>query len=237
MFESILLEISTYHFWAALVGIILVDILLSGDNALVISAVTSKLPKGQQKAGVLIGASLAVGLRIALAFGAGWLLNLPFLAALGGLYLIKVAYDLVKYEDEHDSTHKEARSLWAAIVTIGLVDVSMSLDNVLAIASMAHGSTLLMALGVALSIPMVVGFSLLINAMLQRFPQLKWAGAVFLALIAGKVIAHDQFLQGKLPIDDAYFTYLLALASVTIVVVGGLVSRARGRNQAHYHTV
>lgn len=225
MFQQFLAEIATTHFWIALLGIIFVDILLSGDNALVISAVTSKLPKNQQRAGVFIGSALAVGLRIVLAFFASYILSTRGFALAGGLYLIKVAYDLVKLEEVDEGGHKQAASLWGAIVTIGLVDVSMSLDNVLAIASMAHGSMLLMALGVALSIPMVIGFSLLINYLLERYPGLKWAGAIFLAVIAGKVIAHDGFVVDLFPVAGGSLTYMLAAFSAFLVLSLAAISR------------
>jgi YjbE family integral membrane protein len=211
-------QLLTYQFYAALMGIILVDLLLSGDNALVIAAVTAKLPPGKQRAGVVIGSSLAIGLRVILAFGAAWALSWPGVALLGGLYLIKVGYDLVKPEGAGEE-HGAANSLWAAVVTIGLVDVSMSYDNVVAIASMANGSMMLMALGVALSIPMVIGFSLVISRILETFPITKWIGAIFLAALAGKVMAHDASMTWMFGRDDdGAMMWTLIFTSVAVLI-------------------
>lgn len=224
---SMFAELWTYQFYVALMGIILVDLLLSGDNALVIAAVTAKLPPEKQRAGVIIGSSLAIGLRVVLAFGAAWALSWPGVALLGGLYLIKVAYDLVKPEGA-GKEHGAASSLWKAIVVIGLVDVSMSYDNVVAIASMANGSMLLMALGVGLSIPMVIGFSLVIARVLEAFPIAKWIGAVFLAALAGKVMSHDAMMIRLFGEDDGALMWTLIFASLA-----GLATAAHFAWQMH----
>lgn len=214
----------TYTFWIAALGILLSDIMLSADNAMVISGITSKLPEHQRRAGVLIGAGLAVVLRIGLALCVGIIMGWKGLAMLGGIYLIKVAYDLVKYDAGGDEDRSAAKSFWRAVVTIAVVDLSLSYDNVVAVAALANGTLLLMILGIVLSIPMVIWASFAINRLLQRFPQTKWLGAVFLGGIAGKVIAHDPLMTEVIGADSFALTLILIPFSIFLVLAGAVLS-------------
>jgi YjbE family integral membrane protein len=206
-------------FWAALLGIVWIDLLLSGDNALVIAMVSRQLPANQQKWGIIGGTVAAIVLRVAMAFFAAALLGVPGLSLIGGVFLLYVAAKLIMGEDEDEGSLKPAVTLWAAIGTIAAADASMSLDNVMAIAALSHGSQLLMALGVLLSIPLVIAGAALISKVIGRFPVLVWAGGALLAWVAGGIIASDPWAA---PYVDHY---LAGVTAVSVVIVVGLVSK------------
>jgi YjbE family integral membrane protein len=209
-------------FWAALLGIVWIDLLLSGDNALVIAMVSRQLPANQQKWGIIGGTVAAIGLRVAMAFFAAALLGVPGLSLIGGAFLLYVAAKLVMGGDEDEGSLKPAVTLWAAIGTIAAADASMSLDNVMAIAALSHGSQLLMALGVLLSIPLVIAGAAIISKLIGRFPVLVWAGGALLAWVAGGIIAADPW---AVPYVDHYMT---AAACVVAVLVVGWFSQDKG---------
>ncbi|WP_316207523.1 TerC family protein [Bradyrhizobium sp. SZCCHNR3118] len=205
-------------FWVALLGIVWIDLLLSGDNAVVIALVSRQLPPEQQKWGIIGGTAAAIGLRVVMSFFAGLLLNIPALSIVGGLYLLKVAADLLIGGDE--SAHPGAvATLKAAIITIAMADASMSLDNVMAIAALSHGNTLLMALGVLLSIPLVIIGAAVISMVIGRFPILTWAGAALLGWVAGGIVASD-------PLASNYVNHYAASAGgLVLVILIGLIFR------------
>jgi YjbE family integral membrane protein len=208
-------------FWAALLGIVWIDLLLSGDNAVVIALVSNQLPENQRKWGIIGGTAAAVGLRVVMSFFAAFLLGVPALSIIGGLFLLWVAAKLLMGEDDEAGPTKKVISLGAAIWTISVADASMSLDNVMAIAALSHGSTLLMALGVVLSIPLVIAGSAIISAVIGRFPILTWAGAALLGWVAGGIIAAD-------PWATPYANHYLASAAGTaLVLLVGWVWRLR----------
>jgi YjbE family integral membrane protein len=217
-------------FWAALFGIIWVDLLLSGDNAVVIAMVAGKLPKDQQKRVIVFGTIAAIGLRVALAFIAGWLMGIWGLSIVAGLYLLWVAYGLLTHGEEEAVDRPPAMSFWGAVATITAADVGMSLDNVLAIAALAQGHWVLMALGVLISIPMVIAFSVAIVGLLERFPILKWVGAGVLAWAAGGIVANDPLLK-LVPHYDPHLSHIFAGITAVIIVLG---TAWVARSQAHY---
>jgi YjbE family integral membrane protein len=199
-------------FWVALLGIVWIDLLLSGDNAVVIALVSRQLPENQQKWGIIGGTAAAIGLRVVMSFFASFLLGVPGLSIAGGVFLLWVAAKLLMGEDDEAGPTKHVISLGAAIWTIAVADASMSLDNVMAIAALSHGSTLLMALGVLLSIPLVIAGSAVISMIIGRFPILTWAGAALLGWVAGGIIASD-------PWATPYANHYLAAASATALVL------------------
>lgn len=182
------------HFLIALLGIIWIDLLLSGDNAVVIALVSNRLPAHQQKWGVIGGTVAAVVLRVVMSFFAALLLGVPALSIVGGLFLLKVAYGLLAEDAKDEDGDVVGRiTLTAAIGTIAAADASMSLDNVLAVAALAHGSMVLMAFGVILSIPLVIAGAAVISKVIARFPVMVWAGAGLLGWVAGGIIASDPW--------------------------------------------
>ena len=187
------MDIFTLHFVTALLGILWVDLLLSGDNALVIAMATRRLDPKRQAIARWGGTAVAVILRIVGAAFAGALMAVPGLAVLGGVLLLGIAYKLIAAEDDEPNVAVKA-TLAGAVTTIAVADASMSLDNVIAVAGLSHGDNLLMAIGIILSIPMVVAGSVAISWLLKRLPVLVWAGAAILGYVAGGIITHDPGL-------------------------------------------
>lgn len=178
-----------------LLGIIWMDLLLSGDNAVVIALVCKNLPEHQQRQGMIYGTAAAVVLRIVGAAFAGYLMALPGLSVAAGLYLLYVSVKLITDAGHAEDAPEAKTTLRAAITTIALADIGMSLDNVMAVAGMAHGSTTLMAIGIIISIPMMIVGASLISGIIGRYPWLVWAGAGLLAWVAGGIIMHDPLTQ------------------------------------------
>ena len=184
-------------FWFPLLEIIWIDILLSGDNAVVIALACRSLPEGQRTWGVLLGSGAAVVLRVVFTVLIVELLGLPFVKIAGGVLLLWIGVRLAREE----APRKEiapANTLWSAIRIVVVADAVMSLDNMMAVAAAAKGSKLLILLGLALSIPLLVFGSTLVLAMLNRFPVLVWAGAGLLGWIAGDLIGTDPDLAAWL---------------------------------------
>src|SRR6195256_2408590 len=184
-------------FWVAVGKIIWINVLLSGDNALVIALACRGLAPQQRLWGMIFGAGAAVILRIIFTGIVATLMALPYLKLVGGLALIVIAAKLLVPEDEEGDV-KSASHLWAAVQIVVVADIVMSLDNVIAVAAAANGSVPLLVLGLALSVPLIVAGAALIMALLSRLPILVWAGAALLGWIAGDVIATDPAIQPKL---------------------------------------
>lgn len=187
------MEILSMQFFMALGSIILLDILLGGDNAVVIAMAANKLPANLRRKAILIGTGGAVVIRLVMTLIAVWLLTIPFLQALGGLILLPIAVKLLILE-EHDENVTASDSLMGAIKTIIIADAAMGVDNVLAIAGASHGSFLLVACGFLISIPIIVGGSTVIGKLMDRFPVILYAGAGLLGWTAGSMIGHDKIL-------------------------------------------
>jgi YjbE family integral membrane protein len=179
-------------------GIIWINVILSGDNAVVIALACRGLPESKRRVGMLLGAGVAVVLRIVFTVLVASLLSTPFLKIVGGALLLWIAVKLLLEEDSEDGAIKETDRLWNAVWTVAIADAVMSLDNVLAIAAVAKDSTLLLVLGLAISIPLIVAGAALIMALLTRLPALVWAGAGLLGWIAGEVMATDPVVQPSL---------------------------------------
>jgi YjbE family integral membrane protein len=212
-------------FWLALASIIWIDLLLSGDNAVVIALVSNRLPANQQKWGIIGGTVAAIVLRVVMSFFAALLLGVPGLSLIGGLFLLHVAYGLVSGDDEGKEPKVGSITLTAAIGTIAVADASMSLDNVLAVAALAHGSLFLMVFGVLLSIPLVIAGAAIISKVIARFPVMTWAGAALLGWVAGGIIAADPWSFGA--------NHYVASAIGVVVVIGlGLIKRFRPDSDA-----
>jgi YjbE family integral membrane protein len=216
-------ELSQTAFWLALGQIIWINILLSGDNAVVIAMACRSLPDRQRLWGMILGAGVAVVLRIIFTFIVTTLMEIQFLKAAGALALLYIAIDLIKPKshEEEDSVNA-ADTLWKAMFTIAIADLVMSLDNVVAIAAVAKGSLLLLVIGLGISIPMIVAGSALIMAMLDRFPLLVWAGAALLGWIAGELFVTDVGVASYLGAAKAHaLEYPFAIGGAVIVLLVG----------------
>jgi YjbE family integral membrane protein len=185
-------------FWLALGKIMWINILLSGDNALVIAMACRGLPPRQRLWGMILGAGVAVFLRIIFTGIVATLMGLPYLKLIGGLALLVIAAKLLVPEPEDEEGMESASHLWGAVQVVAIADIVMSLDNVIAVAAAANGSVPLLVLGLAISVPLIVAGAAIIMALLTRLPILVWAGAGLLGWIAGEVMATDPALAPAL---------------------------------------
>jgi len=213
----------------ALIAIVLIDLALSGDNALLIGMAARDLPVEQRRTAILAGGGLAVVLRIIATILVSTLLAVPYLQLAGGLVLAVIAYRLVRPvdHDAHAKT-KPAGSLREAIVTILLADAAMSLENVLGVGGAAHGDVFLLIFGLALSIPIVLFGSGLIARILDRQPRLIWLGALALIWTAADMILGDPAVESRVP-DHWLVSAGLALAILAAVIVVRAVGARRDR--------
>jgi YjbE family integral membrane protein len=193
-FAQIQADMQTPAFWLAVGKIIWINVLLSGDNALVIAMACRGLHGRHRLWGMIIGAGIAVVLLIAFTGLVATLMRLPYLKLVGGIALIVIAAKLLVPEDEDDEV-AAGTTLWHAIRIVVIADIIMSLDNVIAVAAAANGQLSLLVLGLAISIPMIIAGAALIMMVLDRFPILVWLGALLLGWIAGDVIESDPAVQ------------------------------------------
>src|SRR5207237_6129570 len=190
------------EFWARLASIILIDLTLAGDNALVIALAVRTLPKRQQFFGRLWGTAGAVVLRLAFIVVATWLLTVPLLQLVGGVLLVWIALRLVRDNGESEGHARQGTTLSQAVWIIMIADTAMSLDNVLGVAAAAHGDLLLVVVGIGLSLPLVVWGSGLLAWLMTRFTWIIWLGCGVLGYVAGEMILNDQAVErwlGPLP--------------------------------------
>jgi YjbE family integral membrane protein len=200
-------------FWLPLGKIIWVNILLSGDNALVIAMVCHALPENRRKWGLLLGAAPAVILLIAFTAVAVYLLEVPYLRLAGGLLLLWVASDLLRQEEQEVVERKRVEySLWRAAWTIILADTVMSLDNVVAVAGAANGRIGLMAIGLSISVPLVIFGAGILVLILEKLPILVVAGAGLLGWIAGGLVAGDRALAPSIEANVPFLDTALPIA-------------------------
>jgi len=220
-------------FWVALLKIMWINILLSGDNAVVIAMACRGLPPRQRLWGMVLGAGVAVLLRIVFTGVVASLMLLPYLKLIGGVALFYIAAKLLVPDDPDEDEVEAVEHLWRAVRIVAIADIIMSLDNVIAIAAAAQGNMALLVIGLAISIPLIVAGAALIMALLDRFPILVWAGAALLGWIVGEVIATDPAIQGwlepRLGPDGFHYVVLFAalIGAVLVLVVGGLWRRSK----------
>jgi YjbE family integral membrane protein len=209
------------EFWVRLAGIILIDLTLAGDNALVIALAVRTLPKKLQFWGRIWGTAGAVGLRLAFIAVATFLLEVPFLQAAGGLLLLWIAFKLVRPQGGPDGEHGKVRqgaSLKEAIWIIIVADAVMSLDNVLAVAAAAHGEMTLVVIGIGLSLPLVVWGSAFLSMCMERWPWIIWLGGGVLGYVAGEMIMRDA---GKRWLDASH-TSAVVVSLVLAAIIAAL---------------
>jgi YjbE family integral membrane protein len=223
------LDFLNASFFAALAQIMLVNIVLSGDNAVVIALAARNLPAHHQKRVILWGSGGAIVLRVLLTVVAVWLLKIPFLQCLGGLLLVWIALQLLVEEDEEKGEHHAHDGLMGAVKTILIADVVMSLDNTLAIAGVAKGNWTLLILGLALSIPLIVLGSTVIMKIMDRYPVVVYVGAALIAWTAGEMIDSDAAVQPYLPRFLHGTPYLALLLTVGVIGYGWWGNVRKGR--------
>ena len=222
--------IQTTDFWIGLMKIVWIDIILSGDNAVVIALAARGLPPLQQRQAVLFGSGAAVLLRITLTLVAAKLLTMPYLQIVGGALLLYIGVQLLSDQGGGEGEEKPQGSLLAAIRTILIADLVMSLDNVIGVAAAAHGSMLLLGLGLAISIPMVVFGSTMMIRLMERFPVVVTLGAGLIGWVGGETLANDTILAPLLH-DQAWLHQASPVIGAALVL--GLGRWLQGRTPQH----
>lgn len=220
------MELLSPEFFSALFAIIVIDLVLAGDNAIVIALAARNLPKHLQKRAIVWGAVGAIMVRILATVVVVWLLRIPGLLFVGGALLIWIAYKLLLPEEAGNGEGKitAAAGFWGAIQTIVVADMVMGLDNVLAVAGAAHGSYLLVVLGLLISVPIVVWGSSLLLGFVERFPAIVYLGAGVLAWTAAKMITAEPHLA------DAFAAYRFTIPLTFTVIVFGVLWAGFTRN-------
>ena len=218
------------QFVASVASIVLIDLLLAGDNAVVIAMAVRNLPREQRRTGILVGAAAAVALRVALTFFVAQLLVMPFVKLAGGVLILWIAMKLFMGEGgEEEGEARRATGVWDAVKLIVVADVTMSLDNMLAVGGASHGSLSLLVFGLALSIPFIVFTSDLLARLMDRFPVIVYAGAAILGKVAAEMILTDPFTAARVhPSHGAVYAAEVVLA-LGLVVAGKLWSRRAAR--------
>jgi YjbE family integral membrane protein len=223
-------------FWAALGSIMIVNILLSGDNAVVIALASRNLPPHQQKKAIFWGSAAAIVMRVVLTITAVTLLTLPYLKLVGGILLVYIGVQLLADSDGEEDMKAES-SIWAAIRTILIADLVMSLDNVLAVAAAAQSGPeetrmLLLIIGLALSIPLIIFGSTMLLKLMDRFPLIITFGAGLLGWLAGGMIVDDPALVDGIQSIFGDIKLVAEIIGVAIVIAVGMYLKKRGSHQA-----
>jgi YjbE family integral membrane protein len=229
----------SHLFVLSVLQIVGIDILLSGDNAVVIAMACRSLPPRQRKIGITVGVAGALALRIIMAAAISYVLAIPFAKVVGGLLLFWIAVKVIKGEEDEGQKDKEVTSLWAAIGMVILADATMSLDNVVAIAAAARGNDPVFVLGLLVSMPLMIVGASLITALINRFPVIVWAGGALLGWIAADMIRTDprvaQFADYP-PDLDAVMAYVIPATGAGLVIFTAalLIQVARRRSAANH---
>lgn len=226
------IELFSAQFWQALFSIVIIDVVLAGDNAVVIAMAARNLPKHQQKRTIFWGIFGAIAIRTVLTIAAVQLLKITGLHLVGGLLLLWIAYQLLVEDKGHDGAEgSQAKTFGEALRTILIADTVMSLDNVLAIAGASHGSTFMVILGLLISVPVILFGSTVILRLLERFPIIIYAGAGILVWTAAKMIVGEKFVEPYF--ENAVLRYIFEISLIIFVLaIGYVVKRGKSRKSS-----
>ncbi len=222
------MELFSSAWLSALLAIVLIDLVLAGDNAIVIALAARNLPAHLQRKAIVWGTVGAVVVRILMTLGVVWLLRIPGLMLVGGLGLIWIAYKLLAPADSDDVLHPHATNFWGAMKTIVVADALMGVDNVLGVAGAAHGAIDLVVIGLLISVPIVVWGSTLVLKWVERFPIITYAGAAVLAYTAARMIVSEPLLD---PVFDPNLA--IRIATYAVLVPGVLAAGWWSARRAH----
>ncbi len=222
------MSVTTPDFWIALLQIIMINIVLSGDNAVVIALASRSLPPAQQRKAIIFGSVGAIVLRLILTFFAVMLLSLPYLKLIGAVLLLWIGIGLLKGEDEEGDLAGHS-NLMAAIKTIIVADLVMSLDNVIGVAAAAKGNVPLLVIGLAISIPLIIYGSTLILKLMTRFPIIITIGAALLGWVAGEMAVSDPSVTGWIADHNLVHLMTPGLCAVMVVATGKWLTRRAAR--------
>lgn len=234
MLQTNLNDLAQAPFWSAVLEIVFINLLLSGDNAVVIAMACRALPRRQRMWGLVIGGAVAVVLLIVFADIISRLLQYPYLKIAGGLALLYIAVRLLVPDEDTDRSEVEAtEQLWRAVRIVVVADIVMSFDNILAVAQIAKGNLVLLAIGLMVSIPIIIAGAAFMVALLDRLPILIWAGAALLGWVAGQTITDDKVITELVrPVVAAHLAGDMELVAggagaVLVIAVGGFWRRRR----------
>ncbi|WP_374406643.1 TerC family protein [Hydrogenophaga sp.] len=230
------MEFLSTAWWSALLAIILIDLVLAGDNAIVIALAARSLPSNLQKKAIVWGTVGAIVVRSLMTIGVVWLLKIPGLMLVGGLALLWIAYKLIAEEQGDDDHGPAATTFWGAMKTIVIADAIMGIDNVLGVAGAAHGSFDLVVVGLLVSVPIVVFGSTVVLRLVERFPSIMYVGAAVLAFTAGSMIVNEKLVfdtfhtTGTEPAANGLYWAVIALCIAGVLAAGWWRNR---RSEAH----
>ena len=228
------MDIFSVEFLSALGAIILIDLVLAGDNALVIALAARALPRDQQKKAILWGTVGAIGVRTLMTIGVVWLLKIPGLLLVGGAILVWISIKLVASASGQDSgnQHGGAAGFWGAMKTIVIADAVMGVDTVLGVAGAAHGNFLLVILGLVISIPIVVWCSGLVLKLVDRFPAVIYIGAGVLAWTAAKMMLAEPLVRASVERYSNWNWLFISAVVILVLVIGYLINVRTARNRS-----
>jgi len=226
----------TWTFVSAVMSIVLIDLVLAGDNAVVIAMAVKNLSGRQRTLGIALGAGGAVLIRVLCTFVVAQLLVMPYVKLIGGAVIIWIAVKLLTQGAEAHHEHQAAAGLWQALWIIIVADLSMGIDNMLAVGAASHGSVFLLLFGLGLSIPFVVFMSNVLSRLMDRYPIILWVGAAVLGRVGGEMMITDPWILGLLQPPtwmaysvEAFFVILVCVLAKLLIVrrAGGRIAVAR----------
>ncbi len=224
------LDLASPIFWSAFGSIVLANIVLSGDNAVVIAMAARTLKPEQRGKAIFWGSAAAIVMRIVLTIVAIQLLTLPYLKVIGAVLLVYIGVDLLKAEEEEEEGIHEINSMAAAIRTILIADLVMSLDNVLAVAAAAKGNLPLLILGLLVSIPLIIFGATLLTKVMERFPIIITIGAALLGFLAGEMFLTDPAVASRFgPINEHVVTFGGIVGAIVVVALGTLLAKRKAK--------
>ncbi|MFA4827606.1 MAG: TerC family protein [Thermodesulfovibrionales bacterium] len=226
------------NFLSALFSIVIIDLILAGDNAVVIAMAVRSLPSEQRKKGILFGAGAAVLLRVMATFFVAQLLQINYLKIVGGLLILWIAVKLFVEGAPEDSIQREATTIGQAVKLIVIADITMSIDNMLAVGGASHGNLFLLLFGLGLSIPLVVFTSNLLSMLMDKYPVIIYIGAAILGKVGGEMIITDPFTEGILHPGKLMIYSVELVFAVGVIAVGKLWMKwqiSRAEKEEHVH--
>jgi YjbE family integral membrane protein len=206
----------TWVFASAVMSIVLIDLVLAGDNAVVIAMAVKNLPARERLWGIALGSGGAVIIRVLCTFAVAQLLVMPYVKLAGGAVILWIAVKLLTQGAEEHLDQKEAAGIWQALWIIVVADLSMGIDNMLAVGAASHGSLFLLLFGLGLSIPFVVFMSNMLSKLMDRYPIILWVGAGILGKVGGQMMITDPWVHGILQ-SPAWVVYVVEATGVVFV--------------------
>lgn len=227
-----------WQFFSALFSIVIIDLILAGDNAVVIAMAVRSLPHEQRKKGIIFGAGAAVLLRVMATFFVAQLLTISFIKLIGGILILWIAVKLFMEGVPEDSIERKATTIAQAVKIIVIADITMSIDNMLAVGGASHGNLFLLIFGLGLSVPLVVFTSNLLSILMDKYPIIIYIGAAILGKVGGEMIITDPFTVNILNPGKLFIYSVEVIGAVGVIVVGKLWMKwqiSRAEKEEHVH--